>query len=66
VDFLPGLVAPKCKRVVLNWVNKLYVPFTFLPFILLFVYAYCQNDVETLNGTSAFCGSGSETSHKNS
>jgi hypothetical protein len=51
VDFLPGLVAPRCKRVVLNWVNKLPVFFTFLHFIFLF-YFCLSHDVGTLIGTS--------------
>jgi len=51
VDFLPGLVAPRRKRAVLNWVNKLPVFFTFLHFIFLF-YFYLSHNVETLIGTS--------------
>ena len=50
MDFLPGLVAPRCKRVVLNWVNKLPVLFIFCPLFFLF-YFYLLRDVETLIGT---------------
>ena len=50
MDFLPGLVAPRCKRVVLNWVNKLPVFFIFCP--LFFLFYFClSRDVETLIGT---------------
>ena len=51
MDFLPGLVAPRCKRVALNWVNKLPVFFIFLSFIFLVFISVLSLDVETLTGT---------------
>ena len=47
MDFLPGLVAPRVCVFVTDWVNKLSVFFTFLPFIFLFLF----RDVGTLNET---------------
>ena len=50
MDFLPGLVAPRCKRVVLNLVNKRPVFFIFCP--LFFLFYFClSRDVGTLIGT---------------
>ncbi len=49
MDFLPGLVAPIVGVLSLNWVNKLFVSFTFAHFIV------CLNDVGTLDETYVIC-----------
>jgi len=65
VDFLLDLLAPKVGVFVTELGQQTHCAFLLSSFIFLLLFVY-MHDVGTLNGTSAFCISDVETSHKTS